>query len=40
MDLELSGEQRLLQDTVRAFVDDRMLPVAVRNDIDHGSTWS
>ena len=35
MDFELTGEQRLLQDTVRAFVDDRILPVAVENDIDH-----
>src|SRR5215472_4251583 len=35
MDFELSGEQRLLQDTVRAFVEDRVLPVAVENDIAH-----
>ena len=35
MDFELTGEQRLLQDTVRAFVDDRILPVAVENDIEH-----
>jgi glutaryl-CoA dehydrogenase (non-decarboxylating) len=35
MDFELSGEQRLLQHTVRAFVDDRILPVAVENDIAH-----
>jgi glutaryl-CoA dehydrogenase (non-decarboxylating) len=35
VDFELSGEQRLLQDTVRAFVDDRILPVAVENDIAH-----
>jgi glutaryl-CoA dehydrogenase (non-decarboxylating) len=35
MDFELTGEQRLLQDTVRAFVDDRILPVAVENDIAH-----
>src|SRR5436305_13144958 len=35
MDFELSEEQRLLQDTVRAFVDDRILPVAVENDIAH-----
>lgn len=35
MDFELSGEQRLLQQTVRQFVDDRVLPVAVQNDIDH-----
>jgi glutaryl-CoA dehydrogenase (non-decarboxylating) len=35
VDFELSDEQRLLQETVRAFVDDRVLPVAVQNDIDH-----
>ena len=35
MDFELTGEQRLLQETVRSFVDDRILPVAVQNDIDH-----
>src|SRR6516164_5657016 len=35
MDFELSGEQRLLQDTVRSFVDDRILPDAVENDIEH-----
>src|SRR5881394_233775 len=35
MDFELSDEQRLLQDTVRQFVDDRILPNAVENDIDH-----
>src|SRR5512146_2473187 len=35
MDFELSGEQRLLQDTVRQFVDDRILPNAVENDINH-----
>jgi glutaryl-CoA dehydrogenase (non-decarboxylating) len=35
MDFELSDEQRLLQDTVRAFVDERILPVAVENDIAH-----
>ena len=35
MEFDLTGEQRLLQDTVRAFVDDRILPVAVQNDIDH-----
>ena len=31
----LTDEQRLIQDTVRAFVDERVLPVAVQNDIDH-----
>src|SRR5437879_6649374 len=35
MDFELSDEQRLTQETVRAFVDERVLPVAVQNDIDH-----
>ena len=35
MEFDLTAEQRLLQDTVRAFVDDRILPVAVQNDIDH-----
>src|SRR5438034_4947434 len=35
MDFELTDEQRLLQDTVRQFVDDRILPNAVENDIEH-----
>jgi glutaryl-CoA dehydrogenase (non-decarboxylating) len=35
MDFELSDEQRLLQDTVRSFVDDRILPNAIENDIAH-----
>src|SRR5437667_5196079 len=35
MDFEFSDEQRLLQDPVRAFVDERVLPVAVENDINH-----
>ncbi len=35
MDFELSDEQRLLQDTVRRFVDDRILPSAGENDINH-----
>ena len=35
VDFELSDEQRLIQDTVRAFVDERVLPVAIQNDIDH-----
>jgi glutaryl-CoA dehydrogenase (non-decarboxylating) len=35
VDFELTDEQRLVQDTVRAFVDERVLPVAVQNDIDH-----
>ena len=35
MDFRLTDEQRLLQETVRAFVDERVLPVAVENDIAH-----
>src|SRR5213075_1574978 len=35
MDFDLTDEQRLLQDTVRRFVDDRILPNAVENDINH-----
>src|SRR5690348_16102662 len=35
MNFELTEEQRLIQDTVRNFVDERVLPVAVQNDIDH-----
>jgi glutaryl-CoA dehydrogenase (non-decarboxylating) len=35
MDFELTDEQKLIQDTVRVFVDERVLPVAVQNDIDH-----
>src|SRR6266516_4280508 len=35
MDLELTDEQRLLQDTVHRFVDDRILPNAIENDINH-----
>ncbi|HVN60560.1 MAG TPA: acyl-CoA dehydrogenase family protein, partial [Gaiellaceae bacterium] len=35
MDLELTAEQRLIQETVRDFVDERVLPVAVENDIHH-----
>src|SRR3989442_289429 len=35
MDFELTDEQKLIQDTVRAFVDERVLPVAVENDINH-----
>src|ERR687884_143521 len=35
MDFELTDEQRLLQDTVRQFVDERVLPNAISNDIDH-----
>jgi glutaryl-CoA dehydrogenase (non-decarboxylating) len=35
VDFELSGEQRLLQDTVRQFVEERILPNAIENDIAH-----
>src|SRR5213080_110842 len=35
MDFELNDEKRLLQDTVRRFVDDRVLPNAIENDINH-----
>src|SRR5438067_7811927 len=35
MDFELTDEQRLLQDTVRRFVEERILPNAVENDINH-----
>ena len=35
MDLGLTDEQRLTQETVRAFVDERVLPTAVDNDINH-----
>jgi glutaryl-CoA dehydrogenase (non-decarboxylating) len=35
VDFALTDEQRLIQDTVRTFVDERVLPVAVENDIEH-----
>src|SRR5207302_724786 len=35
MAFELTDEQRLLQETVRRFVDDRILPNAIENDIEH-----
>jgi len=35
MDFELTDEQRLIQDTVRDFVDRKVLPNAVENDINH-----
>jgi glutaryl-CoA dehydrogenase (non-decarboxylating) len=35
VDFELTDEQRLTQDTVRSFVDERILPNAVENDINH-----
>lgn len=34
-DCELTEEQRLIQDTARAFVDERVLPVANDNDQAH-----
>src|SRR3954466_8683100 len=35
MDFELTDEQRLIQGTVRDFVDARVLPNAIENDINH-----
>src|SRR5213594_1356881 len=35
MDFELTDEQRLIQSTVRSFVDERILPNAIENDIEH-----
>ncbi|MGH3024729.1 MAG: acyl-CoA dehydrogenase family protein [Gaiellaceae bacterium] len=35
MDLELTPEQREVQATVRRFVDERVLPNAVENDVNH-----
>ena len=35
MDFDLTDEQRLIQDTVRTFVDERVLPNAIENDIAH-----
>src|SRR5436305_2576629 len=35
MDFELTDEQRLIQDTVSTFVDERVLPNAIENDIAH-----
>src|SRR5919201_4761467 len=35
MDFDLTDEQRLIQETVRAFVDERVLPNAIENDIEH-----
>jgi glutaryl-CoA dehydrogenase (non-decarboxylating) len=35
MDFSLTDEHRLIQETVRTFVDERVLPVAVENDIEH-----
>src|SRR3989454_2572393 len=35
MDFELTDEQRLIQSTVRSFVDERVLPNAIENDQNH-----
>src|SRR5881398_404722 len=35
MDFDLTEEQRLIQDTVRTFVNERVLPDAIDNDIAH-----
>ena len=35
MEFDLTEEQRLIQDTVRSFVDERVLPNAIENDIAH-----
>jgi glutaryl-CoA dehydrogenase (non-decarboxylating) len=35
VDFELTSEQQLIQETVRAFVEERILPHAIQNDIDH-----
>ena len=35
MDLDLTEEQRAIQDTVRQFVDERILPNAIENDQNH-----
>src|SRR6266513_5134125 len=35
MDFDLTGEQQLIQETVRDFVDERVLPNAIENDINH-----
>src|SRR6058998_3099758 len=35
MDFELTDEQRLIQSTVRSFVDEQVLPNAIENDINH-----
>src|SRR3989442_7011807 len=35
MDFNLTDEQRLIQGTVREFVDERVLPNAIENDIEH-----
>src|SRR5437764_3569523 len=35
MEFDLTEEQRLIQETVRNFVDERVLPNAIQNDIEH-----
>ena len=35
MEFDLTDEQRLIQETVRSFVDERVLPNAIENDINH-----
>src|SRR3954465_1587717 len=35
MEFDLTDEQRLIQQTVRSFVDERVLPNAVENDLAH-----
>src|SRR5215210_4369364 len=35
MDFDLTPEQRLIQDTVRNFVNERILPNAIENDVNH-----
>lgn len=35
MDFDLTSEQKEVQDTVRQFVDERVLPNAIENDINH-----
>src|SRR2546423_3337552 len=35
MEFDLTEEQRLIQDTVRSFVDERVLPNAIENDVNH-----
>src|SRR5215218_1647946 len=35
MDFDLTDEQRLIQETVRSFVNERVLPNAIENDVNH-----
>src|SRR5438094_1693344 len=35
MEFDLTDEQRLIQETVRSFVEERVLPNAIENDINH-----